>query len=194
MGGKWAQRVMSSPYELMAGLALLREKKRLASYSNDKSLESWPALLVRMGDTTCVLRQGDVDEIIARGRLSRINGVANWVIGLGYFRGQLLTVLDGAKLLGFCSAQQSIDATARIMVVSGDEEWLGIQVDELLGIRHIWSDNMGVAPPVGALEMVWSGYIECWIKLEENTVPVLQVKSLVRALEQHGEIGVKTQS
>ena len=178
---------MSSPYELLAGLALLREKKRLSGHSNDKQLESWPALLVRIGKLTCVLRQGDVDEIIARGKLSRVKGVADCVLGLGYFRGQLLTVLDGALLLGLRGEQRSSDATIRIMVVSGTDELFGLQVDELLGIRHIWSDNTHDNGPVKHANAVWTAYVECWIKLEENIVPVLKLKELVRALEQSEE-------
>lgn len=185
---------MNSPYELLAGLALLREKKRLAGHSNDKNLESWPALLVRLGNMTCILRQNEVDEIIARGRLSLINGVADWVIGLGYFRGQLLTVLDGPQLLKLHRQSQVADTAARIMVVGGEDEWFGVQVDELIGIRHVWSDNMDVAAPAEAAGSAWLGYVERWIKLEHNTVPVLQIKQLILDLEQTGELETTPQT
>ena len=185
---------MSSPYELLAGLALLLEKKHLSGYSSNKHLESWPALLIRIGDTTCVLHQDEVDEIIARGRLSRVNGVADWVVGLGYFRGQLLTVLDGAHLLGLRGGLLET-TTARVIVVSGGDEWFGLQVDELLGIRHVWSDHLDVAQPAEALDVAWlhsawPNYIERWIKLGEHVMPVLQIKNLVQALAKEGERAV----
>lgn len=175
---------MSTPYELLAGLALLREKKRLTGYSSDTQLESWPALLVRIGEMTCVLRQGDVDEIIARGKLSRVKGVADCVLGLGYFRGKLLTVLDGALLLGLHNEHRRSDTSARIMVVNGADEWFGLQVDELLGIRHVWSDDTYDNAAAEQVDAVWATHVECWIKLEKNIVPVIQIKRLVQALEQ----------
>ncbi|MGB1011096.1 MAG: chemotaxis protein CheW [Thiolinea sp.] len=179
---------MSSPYELLAGLALLREKKRLADTSNDKNLESWSALLVRLGDEVCVLRQDDVDEIIAQGKLSKVNGVDAWVIGLGYFRGQLLTVLDGQRLFGIQAKSRAGDVMARIMVVGAEEEWFGLRVDELIGIRHVWSDSTDAVETSDTGDALWSGYVERWIKLENKVVPVLQIKQLMRDLETAGEI------
>lgn len=179
---------MSSPYELLAGLALLREKKRLAGHANDKNLESWPALLVRMGDTQFLLRQDDVDEIIVRGKFNRLHGVAKWVIGLGYFRSQLLTILDAALLLKLSGEPQLSDTATRILVVSGEDEWFGLQVNELLGIRHIWFDQMGASAPPENIDQHWLAYVERWIKLEDMTVPVLQVRQLALDLEQNGEL------
>ena len=131
-----------------------------------------------------------MDEIIARGNLSQVKGVADYVIGLGYFRGHLLTVLDGAMLLDLHNDHRSFDISARIMVVKCADEWFGLQVDELLGIRHIWSDNTYDNAPVEQVDTVWSAYVECWIKLEKNIVPVIQVKRLVQALAQDEEAGI----
>jgi len=183
---------MSSPYELLAGLALLRERKRLADTSNDKNLESWSALLVRIGNETCVLRQDDVDEIIAPSKLSKVNGVDSWVLGLGDFRNKLLTVLDLHQVFGMVTPNRRLgDITARIMVVGAEDEWFGLQVDELLGIRHVWSDSMDAMEVSGTEDSPWKGHVERWITIENNIVPILQIKQLVLGLEQTGKLEKK---
>lgn len=40
---------MNSPYELLTGLALLREKKRRKEQAGDNNLNAWSALVIRMG-------------------------------------------------------------------------------------------------------------------------------------------------
>lgn len=172
---------MSSPYELLAGLALLREKKRLSDDTGEKNLESWSALLVKIGDDECVVRQDDVDEIITLSKLTTVNGVAQWLIGLGYFRGQVLNVLDGKQLLQRNHKGKFNNAAARILVVRGDEEWFGLKIEELVGIRHVWSDSVDSVD--ASNESGWLGYIEQRIRIEKRMVPVLKLKHLVRDLE-----------
>ncbi|MEZ5478767.1 MAG: chemotaxis protein CheW [Thiolinea sp.] len=177
---------MTTPYELLTGLALLREKKRLAESQSEKSLESWSALVVRVGDEICVMRQDDVDEILNLDKLTVVKGLAPWFLGVGYFRGQLLNVLDGQNLFNCGRSAKPNAAMARILVVRGEDEWFGLKVSELVGIRHVWSDNIDSFRAVR--DQAWLGLVERWIRLEGELAPVINLKQLMLKLERLGRL------
>lgn len=176
---------MNSPYELLAGLALLREKKRSAQHTGDSHLHAWSALLVKIGDRNCVIAQGDIEEILTQDKLTAVRGVADWVAGVGFFQGKLLNVIDGRYLFNDVPQEhKTLLSAVRVLVIPGDKEWFGLRVDELMGIRHVWTDHTD-APPLDE-HGVWTKFFDQWIKIEEQLLPVLNVKALAQALEQAG--------
>lgn len=179
---------MNSPYELLAGLALLREKKRQAERSGDSKLKSWSALVVRLGSKTCVVAQADIEEILPQDKLTQVKGVAPWFVGVGFFQGRLLNVVDGQYLFGINAQQpRTLLSAIRVLVIPGDKEWFGLKVDELVGIRHVWSDGTdSLNSPVLAEDAVRPDYVDQWIKIEEQQLPVLNVKEMARVLEHAG--------
>lgn len=175
---------MNSPYELLTGLALLREKKRRSEQAGDSRLNAWSALVVRMGSKTCVVQQSDVEEILTQDKLTRVTGVAPWVAGLGFFQGKLLNVIDGQQVFAADEAIAANRLTAiRILVVRGEKEWFGLKVSELVGIRHVWSDNVS---PAVSQQNIHPDYVEQWIRMEEQVLPVLKLKQLAKDLEYAG--------
>lgn len=180
---------MNSPYELLAGLALLREKKRQAEHSGDSKLKSWSALVVRMGDKKCVITQSDVEEILTQDKLTDVKSVAPWFVGVGFFQGKLLNVIDGQYIFGDEPQQhKTLLSAVRVLVIPGDKEWFGLKIDELIGIRHVWSDYTD--SPVSTEEAARINYVEQWIEIEGKLLPILNVKELARALEYSGTLEV----
>lgn len=175
---------MISPYELLVGLALLREKKRRSESTQQGGLESWSALVVMIGGQRCLIRQDEVDEVVAPGRLTSVLGMPSWMLGLTYFRGHLLNVIDSKAFFLGNQKRSVLPAASRILAVQGQEEWFGLRVDELLGIRHIWSDSVKVQ--VLEDKKAWRGFAQYKISLEGETMPLLQVKKLASELEQRG--------
>ncbi len=177
---------MISPYELLVGLALLREKKRLdnGAQQGQKPLEAWTGLLVRIGSTQCVIRQDEVDEVIPPTGLTKVLGMPPWMLGVGYFRGQLLNVID-AQSFFFGKRHSIVSPASRILVVQGQEEWFGLRIDELGGIRYIWSDSTSITLISEDMEH-WKGYVEQCIEVEHEIIPMLQVKRLMDSFEQRG--------
>lgn len=174
---------MASPYELLVGLALLRERKRqLEAEQRQGPIEAWSALVVKIGTWRCVLRQDEVDEVIAPGKLTKVLGTPNWMLGVTYFRNQLLNVLDGRMLFLGRSSGSISQLSARILVVQGQEEWFGIKVDELIGIRHIWSDSAEMKALTDSL-VVWRSYATQCIVMNGEVMPILQARNLMRGLE-----------
>jgi len=175
---------MTSPYELLTGLALLREKKRQNSAAQQGPLEAWTGLVVRIGRSHCVIRQDEVDEVIAPSGLTKVLGMPPWMLGIGYFRGQLLNVID-AQTFFFGQRHPVISPATRILVIQGYEEWFGLRIDELGGIRHIWSDSASIT--LISEDMVqWQGYAEQCIEVENEIIPMLLVKRLIYSFEQRG--------
>jgi chemotaxis signal transduction protein len=174
---------MASPYELLVGLALLRAKKRqLEAEQHQGPIEAWSALVVKIGNWRCVLRQDEVDEVIAPSKLTKVLGTPKWMLGVAYFRNQLLNVLDGRML--FLGRSGSVNQlSARILVIQGHEEWFGIKVDELIGIRHVWSDNAEIKSLPDSLS-VWRSYATQCIVMNGEVMPIIQAKSLMCGLEQ----------
>ncbi len=176
---------MSSPYELLVGLALLREKRRQADATAQGPLEAWSALVVMIGSSRCVIRQDEVDEVILPSRLTSVLSMPAWMLGLGYFRGQLLNMVDGRIFFLGEQAGAVVNARSRTLVVQGQDEWFGIKVDEVLSIRHIWSDKAYVTLISADMDK-WKGFAEQCIEIEGEMLPVLRVKQLMKALEQRG--------
>ena len=176
---------MASPYELLVGLALLRERKsQLETQQRQGPIEAWSALIVKIGKWRCVLRQDEVDEVIAPNKITKVLGAPNWMLGVGFFRNQLLNILDGRMLFLGRSGGSVNQLSARILVVQGQDEWFGIKVDELIGIRHIWSDNAEIKSLTDTLAN-WRPYASQCIVMNGETMPIIQARKLMRGLEQH---------
>lgn len=176
---------MNSPYDLLAGLALLREKKRQAEQSGDSKLKSWSALVVRMGNKSCVVAQSDIEEILTQDKLTQVKGVAAWFVGVGFFQGKLLNVIDGQYVFGSNPQQhKALLSAVRVLVIPGDKEWFGLKVDELIGIRHVWSDYTD--SPASAEGATRTNYVDQWVEIEGQKLPILNVKEMVRVLEHTG--------
>ncbi len=129
---------MASPYELLAGLALLREKKRRSRQHNAQELQEWSGFQVHVGDVVCLIPCEQVEEVVTPAHVASVRGVPAWVNGVVYCRAQLVTLVDvAALLLGKAGAA----ASGRAFVVRGTQEWFGLQAGSFEGVRHIWSDT-----------------------------------------------------
>jgi chemotaxis signal transduction protein len=176
---------MASPYELLAGLALLREKKRRSRQHNAQELQEWSGFQVRVGDMVCLIPCEQVEEVVTPASVASVRGVPGWVNGIVYCRAQLVTLVDVAALL---LGKERVAASGRAFVVRGAQEWFGLQAGSFEGVRHIWSDTPVCDSPV-PLAGDWLRYTRQWLLLDDKPVAVLDAGKLVAALES-GEIRV----
>ncbi|MEZ5453260.1 MAG: chemotaxis protein CheW [Thiothrix sp.] len=174
---------MASPYELLAGLALLREKKRRAHQDSHLELQEWSGFQVQVGKFTCLIPSGQVEEVVTPASIASVRGVPAWVSGVIYCRAQLVTLVDMAALL---LGKGATALPGRAFVVRGSEEWFGLQAGQFEGVRHIWSDTPACDPPQDT-SGDWVRYIRQWLLLDGQPVAVLDAGKLVSALEA-GEI------
>ncbi|MDD5391819.1 MAG: chemotaxis protein CheW [Thiothrix sp.] len=177
---------MASPYELLAGLALLREKKRRSRQRSDLELQEWSGFRVQVGKLVCLIPCEQVEEVMTPTSVAVAHGVPAWVRGIAYFRAQLVTLVDVAGLL--LGEIKAPTASSRVFVMRGKQEWFGLQVSAFDGVRHIWSDTVEAGVP-DAFSGAWLQYVRQWLSLEGETVAVLDAGKLVGALE-NGEVRV----
>lgn len=174
---------MANPYELLAGLALLREKKRRAHQHHAQELQEWSGFQVHVGDLLCLIPCDQVEEVVTPANVANVRGVPAWVTGVMYCRAQLVTLVDVAGLL---LGKTRTTPLGRVFVVRGAHEWFGLQVGSFEGVRHIWSDTpVCDAPPTVAAD--WLRFTRQWLLLDDQPIVVLEAFSLVTALEK-GEI------
>jgi chemotaxis signal transduction protein len=176
---------MASPYELLAGLALLREKKRRSRQQYAQDLQEWSGFQVHVGEVVCLIPCDQVEEVVTPTSVAAVRGVPSWINGVVYCRAQLVTLVDVAALL---LGKERASTSGRAFVVRGAREWFGLQAGSFEGVRHIWSDTPSCAAP--ALRSGdWLRYTRQWLLLDDQPVAVLDASKLVMALES-GEIRV----
>ncbi len=173
---------MASPYELLAGLALLREKKRQSHQHDELELQEWSGFRVQLGDIACLIPADQVEEVVTPNAIATVRGVPGWVRGVAYCRSQLVTIVDVSRLL--LGETRQLPA-ARVFVMRGKQEWFGFQVSHFEGVRHIWSDTPVCAVPANT-QGEWLHYVRQWLLLDDQPVAVLDAVQLVERLEQRG--------
>ena len=96
--------------------------------------QTWTGIGFRLGESYCVVRLGEIREILTYPTLTKVPTVKRWVKGIANIRGLLLPVIDLQKYLGGNNTQ--IGARCRVLVTNDLEIYIGLLVDEVLGVKH----------------------------------------------------------
>jgi purine-binding chemotaxis protein CheW len=86
----------------------------------------------------------DVREVLKVRDLTRVPNAPEYVLGVTSLRGMMLPVMDLCTRLGLKPVER--DEKARIIVVSPDEEDVGLLVDRVTGVIRIPQDAIKPAP------------------------------------------------
>jgi purine-binding chemotaxis protein CheW len=87
-------------------------------------------LLVRVADMVCAAEAGAVREILPWQRATRIPGAPAAVAGLINVRGELVSLIDGARLLG----RAAPEAVGAVVLMRWRDAAVGLTVDEVLDL------------------------------------------------------------
>ena len=94
----------------------------------------WSGIGFRLGERWCVAPMGEVSEVLHEPRFTQLPGVKSWVKGVANLRGRLLPLMD---LRGFFGEELSAQRKQRrVLVVEYNEVFVGLLVDEVLGMQH----------------------------------------------------------
>ena len=94
----------------------------------------WSGIGFRLGERWYVAPMGEVSEVLHEPRCTQLPGVKPWVKGVANLRGSLLPIMD---LCGFLGGQLSAPRKQRrVLVVDYKELFVGLMVDEVLGMQH----------------------------------------------------------
>ena len=100
-------------------------------------------------DMEYVVSLSDISEVLEVPKCTKLPRVKPWVLGVANVRGRLLPIIDFAKFLG----RQHSGATNahRVLVFDIAGTYLGIIVDQVLGIKALSVDSYQPASETGAL-------------------------------------------
>src|SRR5690606_26074767 len=104
-------------------------------------------------------------------------GVPPAVLGLVSLRGELLAVLDVARLLGIGVARR--DTSSRLLVVDVDGQQAALLVDRLGALRIVARDAL--LPPPDTLPEAESALLLGVVSLPERPLAVVDVRAVLRA-------------
>lgn len=98
----------------------------------------WVGIGFRIGERRLVTATGDVDEVLRLPRVTRVPGAKGWLRGLANLRGALMPVVDLHAFL--CGEFAEPIRASRVLCVKMDEGTVvGLQVDQVLGLKHFLS-------------------------------------------------------
>lgn len=100
-------------------------------------------LSFRLGAEEYAVMVDEVREVLKRRELTEVPNTPEHILGVMSLRGTMLTVIDLGRRLGLAPAVQ--DERTRIIVVSSDEEDVGLLVDRVTGVLKVLAD--AIKPP-----------------------------------------------
>ena len=102
--------------------------------------DTWSGIGFRIGEHCFVAPMGEIAEILHEPRFTLLPGVKPWVKGVANLRGQLLPIMD---LCGFFGGELSLlRKQRRVLVLEHKDVFVGLQVDEVLGMQHFAQDDL----------------------------------------------------
>ncbi len=101
-------------------------------------------LSFRLGGEEYAVMVEDVKEVLKIRDLTMVPNAPGYVLGVMSLRGTMLPVMDLCKRLGV--TQASRDEKSRILVVSPDEEDVGLMVDRVSGVLRVMPDAIKPVP------------------------------------------------
>ena len=114
----------------------------------DNRLQQWSGIGFRIAGQWFVAPMGEVAEVLHEPRCTLLPGVQAWVKGVANLRGRLLPVMDLGGFLGH--ALSKARKQRRVLVVEYNDLFVGLLVDEVVGMQHFAQDALWVNTAPGA--------------------------------------------
>ncbi|MGB0956717.1 MAG: chemotaxis protein CheW, partial [Panacagrimonas sp.] len=125
------------PFELLLQLDQQLRGARLDTAAEASDL--WSGLAFRLGPHWLVAPKDDVREVIPPPRLSRVPNARPWLAGVANVRGNLLTLVHAAQLLGLEGGNES--RARRVLVLNAERVGAGFVVEEVAGYRQFAAED-----------------------------------------------------
>ena len=172
---------MATPYELLLGMSLLHEKKRIKSSENETS-EGSSFLVIDIAGYEIFIRQNDIEEVIPVTQITQVPDTKAWLKGLTSFRGDLLPLIDLSILLGQKNDNNCQQGEVRVLVIEGAEGLLGLIVSKVEGIHHHWL-NKETTDTLDDKDAAISRYCQFYSRQNNKRVAVLDINKIRKSRE-----------
>jgi twitching motility protein PilI len=121
------------PFELLTEYERLSLKHSVDVQSVEIK-DQWSGVGFKVDETNYVIAIDKIVEVIILTETTKIPGIAQWVLGLGNIRGNLLPIVDLKSYL-FKKATKTT-AHTRMVVIQQIGGQVGLVVDEVFGQKH----------------------------------------------------------
>lgn len=161
---------MAQAYDLLVGLALLRE-------GNAKKLTDWQGILVSVGAFNVLIDRPAVDEMLTVTDASRVLDDRKWLSGLMNYGGRLLPLIELKTLLDPKTLPGKLEDRQVIILV---EKYgpIGLLVDSVKGINHFWSDDADIHIQASK----YPDLMQMHIHSDNTDIQVLDLKKLMSSI------------
>jgi len=117
-----------------------------------------------------------VQEILPFQKITQVPLAPEYVKGLINLRGQIVTVMDLRRRLGFDALDD--ESAGANMIVNTEDGSMSVFVDEIRDVLDIQSDRL--QPPPGTVRGVAAHYIQTVCQLKDELLIVLNLESLLQ--------------
>ena len=111
--------------------------------SQETRLQGWSGIGFRVGEQWFVAPMGEVAEVLHEPRCTLMPGVKTWIRGVANLRGRLLPVMDLGGFLGHVLPKTG--KQRRVLVVEYQDIFIGLLVDEVVGMQHFAQDALSTS-------------------------------------------------
>lgn len=122
------------PFDLLQQLAGHCRRQAIGLPAQDIVSETWSGVGFRLAGQPMVAAMGEVSEILHEPRYTALPRVKTWVRGVANVRGRLLPIIDLSRF--FDATVSTPRKQRRVLVLDRDDLFVGLLVDELLGMQH----------------------------------------------------------
>lgn len=122
------------PFDLLQQLADHCRQHAIGLPAQDVVSETWSGVGFRLAGQAMVAAMGEVAEILHEPRYTALPRVKPWVRGVANVRGRLLPIVDLSLFFGSPSTVPR--KQRRVLVLDRDELFVGLLIDEVLGMQH----------------------------------------------------------
>lgn len=169
---------MATPYELLLGMSLLREKKRIQHSEENSESEGNSFLQINVAGNDVLIRQNDIEEIIPATLITQMPDTQAWFNGLTSYRGNLLPLIDLSVLLMGETVVNRQNSEVRIIVIQAVDSFLGLYVQKVEGIQHHWLHKNNTQDNRNDEASGMARYCHHYQKQNEENVYVLAVDKI----------------
>lgn len=165
------------PFDLLTELERLGRAHRDERPSREKARDEWRGVGFRLGGQRFVVPMNEVVEILTPPPVARVPHTRSWVRGVANVRGNLLAIMDLNDYLG--RGETSLTRLSRALVVERQAVFVGLLVDEVLGMRHfLYPEQWRALAHSGEEEM--SPYLDGVLQRDGNAWLVFSMTTLMR--------------
>ena len=110
-----------------------------ATGRNNPDHEDWLGVVFEVAGERMVAPMGEISEVLSLPELTTMPLTKPWLLGVANVRGRLLPLTDLARFLGVNSQERL--KNRKVLVVDKGETFVGILVDQVLGISRFLSQH-----------------------------------------------------